>query len=497
MQWIRKSGVARVMLLLVIPRQLMAAPAGNVPGGSPLKRTVSNGAKSPPSHLPLSISDAIKLTKPLADPLRLNLTGDPILALALPAGRSSFRQAVVAAVARNPSLGEAAAQVDEAQGARNEAQAHMGPTLDLSFSHYEVVSRAFSHDSLNIIERSRPRRRTDAIANLSQPVFDFGANIARLAAADERLNSAHFASADAETQVALRAVESWYNVFGYRALLSLATHFIASQRDLRSEVGRRVGQGYSAEADLVQIDSYIASTSSEIADYRRRLQTAEAQYTELVGVAPPSDVERAPPPPVQYRTVEAAQADVQRTPAVLAAGAIARATRSEAKAGRADTLPRITAGADIGRYGAFENPRDYDSRVTGTLSWRLFGGAKQRSEQADARQRGAEARYERILEEARRDAAIAFTDLAGLRASEQAARQGYIAARRSRDVVAQRFAVSRGTLFDLIGAENSYYSAAARYILTLTELDTARYALLARTGTLIDALSLPRQVIRP
>jgi adhesin transport system outer membrane protein len=383
--------------------------------------------------------------------------------------------------------------VDEARGARNEASARLLPTLDLSLSHYEIVSRAFSRATQNIIERSRPLRRTDANASLQQPVFDFGANLDRLAAAEERLASARHASADSETQIALRAVGAWYNVFGYRALVSLATAFISSQRDFRTELEQRVAQGYSAPADIIQLDSYIASTSSEIADYRRRLQTAEAQFTELVGVPPPADLQRAPPPAIQYRSAEEAEADTRRMPAVLAAELLARAAHSEAKAYRADELPRLTVGADIGRYGALENARDYDARVTGTLSWRLFGGAKQRAEQARARERGAAARYERVSEEARRDASIAFTDLQGLQASEQAARQGYISARRSRDVTAQRFAVSRGTLFDLVAAENTYYSAAARYILTLTDLDTARYALLARTGALIDALGLPRR----
>lgn len=496
MRLIRTSGVAGIALLCLASGQVWAAPEASVLGGSPLSASsLPQPTKIQPPRL-APVHKNIRLAEPVEDPLRLDLTGDPVLSLAKPAERSSFRQAVVAAVARNPSLGEAAAQIEEAQGAKNEAWAHMGPTVDFSFSHYQVISRAFSNDSKNLIERSRPRRRTDAVGSISQPVFDFGANVARLTAADQRLNAARFGSADVATQVALRAVSSWYNVFGYRALLSLATQFLSSQRDLRTEVGHRVAQGYSAAADLVQLDAYLASTTSEIADYRRRLQTAEAQYTELVGVAPPADVERAPPPPVQYGTVEEAQADVQRMPVVLAAAAIARATRSEAKAARADQLPRVTAGADIGRYGVFENARDYDSRVTGTMSWRLFGGAKQRGEQADARQHGAQARYERILEEARRDAAIAFIDLAGLRASERAAREGYIAARRSRDVIAQRFAVSRGTLIDLVAADNAYYSAAARYILTLTELDSARYALLARTGTLIDALGLPRQVVR-
>lgn len=469
------------------------------PSAEPVRvdvRRNSTPRSQPPSPQPADSFFATLLSAPTLDPLRQDMTNDPVLTLANPAPKSDFQSVVVAAVERNPAIDEAVAQVDEARGARNEASARRLPTLDLALSHYEIVARAFSNDSQNIIERSRPRRRTDAVANLQQPIFDFGANINRLRAAEDRLTAAQHATDDVQIRVALRAVGSWYNVFGYRALVSLTTAFLASQRDLRSELDRRIAQGYSAPADLVQVDSYVAGTAAQLAEYRRRLATAEAQFAELTGTPSPLVLGRAPPPPDQYRTAEDAQADAERTPMVLAAQALARSARSEAKASRADELPKVTAGADIGRYGVFENERDYDARVSGTVSWRLFGGARQRTQQAEARERGAQARSERIAKEARRDAAIAFTDLAGLQAGEQAMREGYIAARRSRDVTAERFRVSRGTLFDLVAADNAYYSAAARYILALTELDTARYALLARTGRLSDALRLPNGVVK-
>ena len=53
-----------------------------------------------------------------------------------------------------------------------------------------------------------------------------------------------------------------------------------------------------------------------------------------------------------------------------------------------------------------------------------------------------------------------------------------------------RFRVARGTLFDVLGAESNYFGIAARYIQTLTELDTARYILLARTGKLLTAIDV-------
>jgi adhesin transport system outer membrane protein len=66
----------------------------------------------------------------------------------------------------------------------------------------------------------------------------------------------------------------------------------------------------------------------------------------------------------------------------------------------------------------------------------------------------------------------------------------YLASRQSRDVLAERFRVARGTLFDLLESESSYFQVAASYIRGVTELDAARYVLLSRTGRLLQTLNI-------
>ena len=56
-------------------------------------------------------------------------------------------------------------------------------------------------------------------------------------------------------------------------------------------------------------------------------------------------------------------------------------------------------------------------------------------------------------------------------------------------MIAERFRVARGSLFDLLAAEQSYFETAANYLQAITDLDTARYVLLARTGGLADILA--------
>jgi outer membrane protein, adhesin transport system len=437
------------------------------------------------------------LPPPTGRPLDIDFSADPVLRLRRAQTRyEQFRDAIAAAVEQHPGIAEAAATEDEAMGAVREARSAQRPTVDVTITSYRVLSREFSNDPTNIIERSRPEQRTDAILTAQQTIFDFGATARRVSAAGARLRAAGAELEQSADAVALNAIGAWYEVFGYRALVALTEAFVASQRELRAAVEFRIREGASAEGDLARVDSYIAQAQVRLARFRRLLATSEARFTELTGAPPPGDLERAPAPglPVQNRD-EAALA-AQDAPAVRSAQAVADASRQEARAARADRLPQISAGVDAGRYGVFENERDYDIRGRVALRWRPIGNADPRADQAVARARSADARATRIGEEAARDAVIAWSDVRALEQQLEAVEDAYIASRQSRDVIAERFRAARGTLFDVVAAEDAYFEAATAYIQSLTELDAARYILLSRTGRLLEALRIDADRLR-
>nr|MDP8994736.1 TolC family protein [Pseudomonadota bacterium] len=113
------------------------------------------------------------LPPPSANPMRIDPAVDPILQLA--ASRASFeefRAVIAAAVARHPARLEQEAVTDEARAYLAEARERQQPSGDFSVSSYRVISREFSNDPENIIERSRPEQRTDALLSIQQTVFD-------------------------------------------------------------------------------------------------------------------------------------------------------------------------------------------------------------------------------------------------------------------------------------------------------------------------------------
>jgi len=459
--------------------------------GECLRRSlfVSAGALCLAAACPVAAQQ--NLPAPTGTPLTIDFSSDPVLALRRQTSPvAQFQTEIGRAVARNPSGSEAVANLDEARAGLEEAREQRLPSADISLSTYRILSREFSNDPNNIIESSRAPYRTDALATLSQNLFDFGAGEDRIRAAGARIRAARAGLEATADQVAMTAIAAWYDVLGYRALVGLTQGFVVNLGDLRESVQLRIRGGVSAEADIALADVFIARSEARLAQFRRQLAVAEARYIAVTGEAPPRDLARGPVPRITLASRDAAAIASGGAPAVRSAEAEAEASRQLANAARADRLPTLTGQIDAGRYGVFETDNDYDIRARATIRYRLFGGQDARGEQASARARAAGARADRIREDAERDAAIAWTDVRALEQQLDALESAYIAGRRARDAITERFRASRGDLFDVAAAEESYFQSATAYIQGLTELDATRYILLSRTGQLLDRLNI-------
>lgn len=439
---------------------------------------------APPGEVP-------ELPEPTSDPLRIDFASDPILQLSessMPV--ADFRAVIAAAVARHPARLEAIASQDEAEAALAEARERRFPSGELTITSYKTISREFSNDPFNIIERSRPQNRTDALLRVQQTVLDFGATSKRVAAAGARLRAASADEESVTNQLALRAIANWYDVVSYQALTAVSFEFAAMQGEFREAVRERIRQGVSAEGDLARVESYIATAATRQAQLERQLAQAEARYEELTGAPPSLSQPRAPQLLTERMERDVAVTEASSSPRVRAAQAEAEAARLDYRAVRSEALPNVSAGIDAGRYGVFENEGDYDVRASVALRYRFFGGALPRVEQVEARARSVEARAERIRDEVARDASIAWSDVQALEAQLAALRVSYIASRQSRDILFERFRVSRGSLFDVLEANDAYFGTAVAYVQAIGELDAARYVLLAQTGRLLEALDI-------
>lgn len=456
---------------------------------------------TPPQAAPPEIAAqaAPDLPQPVAAPLDIDFADDPVLGLARQtADAEAFKAILVAALADSPTDREASAMERVAEARLAEANAGYVPTLDLNLGSFRTIARDFSNDPTNIVERSRASNRSDFTAQMQWIFFDFGAVERAVQAAEARLRAAGLQRDDASSGIATDVIIAWTQVFAYQSLVELIEGYVAAQDGLRGAVERRIAEGVSPESDLAQVASLRAQGEVQLALARRRLAGAEARFEQLSGFPAPARLKRPPVLEDMKMTREYAMFVAESTPKVESAEALAEAKRQEARSARSRLLPQFSTGVDYGRYGVFEGRDDYDLRATVNVRYRLFGGgAEARARAFSAEADAAAAVADRVREEAARDAATAWSDIAALEAQVAALDDAYRAARQSRDVVVARFGALRGSLFDVADAQQVYLSAASSYIQALTELDAARYILLARTGRLLDQLGIPEAEDRP
>ncbi|TPG10844.1 TolC family protein [Sphingomonas oligophenolica] len=447
----------------------------------------------PAAALPSDAPPATRLPRATSRPMELDVAKDPILSSALTtASPEEFRRLVVAAVDQHPALTENEAYTNEARYARDQQKAQYYPSAEVDVPGFRVLGRQFAGQSIdNIVERTRADQRFDALATVNQLVTDFGATANRVKAAGSRLRAAAYGVDNAADQVALNTVAAWYDVYTLRTVVALTDSYRTELVRNRAAIAQRIDGGVSAPADAALIENAVANLDIRIARFRQQLASAEARFRELTGSPPPPGLMRAPDLGDIPATIDAARDAAATTATTRAAREQALAATRDAKASTRDLLPNISASLNAGRYGLIQSNRDYDVVARITLRQRFFGGLPERARSAAAHADALDARARRIAQENARDAETAFSDLGSLEQQRAALEASYIATLRTRDATIERFRYSRGTLFDVLNASDTFYSAAIGYIQALSQRDAARYVLLSRTGKLLDAFGIP------
>jgi adhesin transport system outer membrane protein len=442
---------------------------------------------------PRPVQAQLVLPQPGQNPQAIDFSADPLLGfLAHAAPPAEFRAAIAAAVARHPATGEADAGSDAALAARREARSALFPTFDASIVASRSLARDFTGNTA-IVEGLVPRGRTDAAIGADQLLFDFGAAGGRIGGASARLRGARADADGSSAATALAAVEAWYQVLGYQAMTEISDALVERHRRILADTATRVAAGLGAGGDVARAEAGLADAIGATARQARTLASVRARYREVFGTEAPLRPLRPVRPQSAATDVPAAMAMSHVSPPVLAALAQAQAAHGDARGVRGDALPRLSAGVNAVRYNAFDSGSNYDVRGQVMLR-QVFsaGGAEAaRLAQANARARGADFAGERVIAEAERDAEAAFADARILDTSEAALADAYRANRRSRDIMAEQFRLSRGSLIDLLRTEQNYYAAAQALLMGSIERDLAHYTLMARTGELLGLFAIP------
>lgn len=393
-----------------------------------------------------------------------------LLALAAPVQAGDLLDAWDAALARDPVLQSAGYARAAAVEARPQALAALLPQLSATAS---VDAERTRYDALTATASTQGTPAQTDWGSLrgyglvlNQTLWS-GEAFQRLAGADAKLAQAEATYRSAQQALLLRVAQAYFNILS--AADAVATN--RSEREAfgallhQAEVRERTGVG--PHSDVAQAQSFYDATEQPLIDAEYTLEDARRALAEITGgyradIAPlqPQIPLQAPQPAAPDDWVAAADEDNFE---VRAARLGADAALRELDARKARRLPTLAlAGAATVQQ---QSPAFGPDQSTGSIGLRLNlplyqGGAiASQIREGEALYQRANAELERTRRATERQTRAAFrgitSGMARVQAAQRAAESGAAAVEASR----RNIEFGTGSEFDLLNAQNNYYSA--------------------------------------
>jgi adhesin transport system outer membrane protein len=382
---------------------------------------------------------------------------------------------VRAAVINHPELQGAAAAQLGARGFTDEARAARRPQI---VGQSDGGWRSFDPNRLLGI----PERRYTSAGwgfTLRQLLYDFGAAEAAVSSAEarERIASARVEARRAE--LVLRAVQVALDLDSARLQLSLARENQAARAAIAQYVRDRYELGGGALSDVLRAQSRVADAQAGAIAALTRVEAAAASYREVFGAAPPESM--AIPVVTDIAGLGSISSLASSFASVRAAIAAKEAAQAELKSVASRALPQLNLESSFTRRDQIGDGFPGNDRAA-LLNFRYefyTGGAAQaRATQAESRLDQAHSDYQAV--------SLAFERFATQAVAEANAAGQLMVARieavelaaSSLRAVREQFAFRRGTLLDLLNAQEVLQAAGRDLIEAYAQQILSAYRLL-------------------
>jgi outer membrane protein len=432
-----------------------------------------------------------------------------LLFVALSAPRPAFAQASLSlsdaisrASTRNPDVGSAAATEREAAERVTQARSGYFPKVDLaeSWQHgnqpvfvfssrlaqRQFTARDFALDGLNHPAAADNFR---TVVSIEQSLFD-RSTVANVRTASIERDMAAIGTQLVKHDLTAAVTDAFGRVVIASEIVRSTTTAIEAARADRDLAGNRRDAGRVTDADVLQLDVYVARTLQDqvqaIADER----IARARLNQLMGepltaifslalTAPVSTIDITNPAALEGEAVE-------NRPEVALAKQQQQLAAASVSAAQAAFLPRVSAQGGWELNGGSWNSRS-SSWVAGVVARiNLFHGFADKARIAEAREQVARREIEKGKAEtmARLDVQIAIARLEAARASEAVGRAAADSARESRRIIRDRYESGLADVAVLLRAADAVQQADVQQI-------AARVSVLTATATLQRAIGRP------
>jgi NodT family efflux transporter outer membrane factor (OMF) lipoprotein len=394
---------------------------------------------------------------------------------------------VDAALAHNPDLKMAQARLRQARSQLRGQQANELPKVSGS----AAALRARSPDT-SIIgssgDQGAPSSSGRGPVDFYTIGFDasweidlFGGTRRAIEAASDEADAVHADLSDAQVSLAAEVASAYIDLRDQQERLALAERTADYQQQMLTLTEQRRARGTAAEVDVERLTTQVGTTRATLVPLQAQITDSLDQLAVLTGRAPGAlDAElgaRAPLPALPSSVAIGDPATMlQQRPDIRAAER--RLASSNAQIGEhiADYFPKVTLLGDIGFSasdpGHLLRKQNFSWVGVPYLQWNLFdfGRTAANVDAAQASRDEAEARYEKTVLGALKDANSSLSRYGNQREHVVRLQQVQASAERSATLVRQRYTAGVSTLIDLLDAQRTQFAAQQDVVAAQAEL---------------------------
>lgn len=337
----------------------------------------------------------------------------------------------------------------------------------------------------------------------SQLLYDFGRTSASVAAARSDVAAAESGLAEARAQVVLNVKTAFYALLQNRRLRLVAEQELAEQRAHLEEARSRFKAGVVASGDVARALAEVAAAQTSLADAQRNEEDARLALNARMGIDPaaavtPAEEEDATPdlqPDELVRQALSSRAEVRRAQATVVAA------EHRLRAEKKGNLPSLSGVAGITATNSTYSSSTQGQPFIGltVTATPLDGGlTRGRTEQAQANIESARASLRSVELDVSRQVLGAYLDLQSAQQQVASSAVEVASAEESVRVAVGRYRAGLGTLLDVTDAQSTLNDARVRQVNARAQVAAAMANLLYQLGQPAEtAASTPAQPSTP
>ncbi|MDR2786850.1 MAG: TolC family outer membrane protein [Candidatus Accumulibacter sp.] len=402
---------------------------------------------------------------------------------------SALKEAVQAAVLKNPEVQARWHAFNEATEEIGVARGGFFPKIDLSAGTGRIKTE---QKRINI---DNSYHGNESTVSLRQMLFDGFATSKEVKRLGKAKLVRYFELLDASENVALEAARAYLDVIRYREQVKLAEDNYVQHYAAHEQLKRRASSGVGKRVDVNQAASRLALADVNVTTAYANLHDVTARYLRIVGANPPKEMdmpERLAPSFPEEEEAALAVA-LRQNPALRASIENIEAAQYDIDVRRAAFWPRLDLIARRDHYSNYEDNGSRDeSQVQLRLNYNLFNGGSDLARKRQYRERKNLALdlREKACRDTRQTLAIAFNDT--LRLNDQLS---YLATQvelvaKTRIAYRDQFNIGQRTLLDLLNTQNEYFDARRAQVNADVDLSLAYLRSYAGMGRLLEVLDL-------